>query len=760
MTPSTNWTLAIDFGTSFTVAAVKHDGRAPEAIDIGGERRMPTVVHIDDAGTMLVGRVADDLASARPGQTLRAPKRRLGDPSPVVLGGRPYQVVDLVAAVLRHVCDEAMRHQGSPPIAVRLTHPATWSRPRLARLLEAAAKAGLPDPMLIPEPVAAAMAYASEVAIPDGAHVAVYDLGGGTFDTTVLRAHNGAFSVVGRPGGDANLGGELFDELLINVIGERLEPAVWEQLQVSDDLSWRQAAAALRSEVRRAKEALTAAPYAELLIPLPGGLVNERLTREELESIVAPHVEESVRLLLQCVRDAGVDPQSLAAVYLVGGASRMPIIDRSISAALGTVPVSRRGDPKTAVALGATLAEPTGSVLDLQAAGGRDTLESDPGRLAPMPPPAIADPLSQAPDAPAATSKLTVTPPDARPTTLEGTELESALGTVVERDAPPPMSPPPTPSGPALPPLASAPAPAPPPSRRPRQGAIAAAAAAAVLVIGGGAFALTRGNDKTTTSTTSSPVTAAPVQGRGITLTSPVTTSGGGTGTKQTTSPSVTSSATTPPTRVTPPPTGTPTSPSTAAPTTTPTLLALNTDQLAATVLTLDEVANETGLTDWQAGTFVPSDTPFCGVAAPDEQGAAHTVADRGSGSQRGEVITTALTYATIDDLNANYDALIQAARECPDPKLVNQGVTYAITTQQPVERKLPLVDRGAVFSFTVAAPGGSIAINNIVGVITKGRSAVLLTYSLLGRTFDENDQTAAAKLLTAMAGKLIAPPS
>ena len=172
-------------------------------------------------------------------------------------------------------------------------------------------------------------------------------------------------------------------------------------------------------------------------------------------------------------------------------------------------------------------------------------------------------------------------------------------------------------------------------------------------------------------------------------------------------------------------------------------------------MLTLDEVANETGLTDWQAGTFTPSDKPFCGVAAPDEQNSAHTDAYRGADLQRAEVITTALTYATIDDLNANYDALLQGARECPDPKLVVQGVPFTITTQQPIERQLPLVDRAAVFVFTVTAPGVP-AINTIVGVVTKGRSAVLLNYSLLGRTFDENDSSVATKLWATLATKLV----
>jgi molecular chaperone DnaK len=225
-----SWTLAVDFGTSFTVAAVRPAQRSPEVIEIGGDRRVPSVIFVDEDSSIRVGRAAEDLAASRPGRAVRAPKRRLGEPAPVVLGGKPYQVVDLVAALLRYVYDEAVRHQGSAPGSIRLTHPASWSRPRMARLLEAAAKAGLTNVALISEPVAAAVAYAADVEVADGSHVAVYDLGGGTFDMTLLRFANGAFSIVGRPGGDVNLGGELFDELLVNMVGERLDPDVWGEM--------------------------------------------------------------------------------------------------------------------------------------------------------------------------------------------------------------------------------------------------------------------------------------------------------------------------------------------------------------------------------------------------------------------------------------------------------------------------------------------------------------------------------------------------
>ena len=349
------WVLGIDFGTSFTVAAQRIGPRSPEVIELGGERRMPSVLVIDPQGNTVVGRAAENLSTAHPNRTIRAPKSRLGDPSPVVLGGRPYSAVDLVAAPLRAVYLEAVRSVARPPDDVRLTYPAVWPAARSAQLLEAAVRAGIPRPVLVAEPVAAAAAYAESGAIADGACVAVYDLGGGTFDSAVLQAGQGGFVVIGRPGGEDRLGGNLFDELLANHLGSRLDPQVWENLQVSDELAWQQAASTLRAEARKAKEALSSYPLADVLVALPGGMEHLQVHRAELDALTRPYLRDSVEALRRSIDDAGLGGRSLAAIFLTGGASRMPLVEEMVSQSFPGVVVSRRGDPKTAVALGATL---------------------------------------------------------------------------------------------------------------------------------------------------------------------------------------------------------------------------------------------------------------------------------------------------------------------------------------------------------------------------------------------------------------------
>ena len=383
-----SWILAIDFGTSYTVAASKIGDRAPEVIEVGGERRMPSVIMVDPSGTIVVGRTADDLSGTHPGSTLRALKNRLGDQAPVVLDGRPYQVVNLVAALLNSVYTESARQIGEPPTEVRLTHPAVWNRPRLNRLLEAAVKAEIPNPALVPEPVAAALSFASEVGVAQGAHVVVYDLGGGTFDSAVVTASGGGFNIVGRPSGDQNIGGELFDELIVNHLGEQLPPDAWDAIQIGEDPLWQQLGATLRNESRRAKETLSGNPYADLILPLPSGLKQIRLTRDEFEELVTPYVAETIVLLERCVQEAGLASAQLSGISLVGGSSRSPIVERMVKAAFPTVPVIRRGDPKTAVASGAARAVRS-SVTTLPTSPGRITQEASPGtaqqsaRLAP-----------------------------------------------------------------------------------------------------------------------------------------------------------------------------------------------------------------------------------------------------------------------------------------------------------------------------------------------------------------------------------------
>lgn len=163
--------------------------------------------------------------------------------------------------------------------------------------MEAAALAGLAEPTLAAEPVAAALAYWQRDGLPAGGHVAIYDLGGGTFDTAVLQATVDGFRIVGHPGGDGSLGGELFDEMVVNLIGDKLDPAVWELVELGTEPSWQRLAAIIRTDARRAKETLSSYPYADVLLPLPSGPAEVRIARAEFELILAPYLDDSIALM-------------------------------------------------------------------------------------------------------------------------------------------------------------------------------------------------------------------------------------------------------------------------------------------------------------------------------------------------------------------------------------------------------------------------------------------------------------------------------
>ena len=350
------WTLAVDLGTSRCVGAVNVDGTV-SIVEVDGGRWTPSAIGIDPDGQLVVGARADDLARLHPDRCERTPKRHVGSIAPLLVGGVAVDLPSALGAVLARYRDEAtLRHGAGGPIVTVLTHPVRWGDERTAVLLAAAEQAGLPQPTLLPEPVAAAIHYAQGAdldQVEPGAFVAVFDLGGGTFDAAVLRRTEDAFDPVGVPGGVDDLGGEVFDYLLYGYFGEVLAadvPEVWEQLSTSDDRRMRKAAADLVDEARKAKEALSS--YTSTQVFVPEADRDVVVTRTRFEELIRPDVERAIDELDRTVASAGLGPTDLAAVYLVGGSSRIPLVGRLLAERYGDRVMSR-DEPKSVVALGA-----------------------------------------------------------------------------------------------------------------------------------------------------------------------------------------------------------------------------------------------------------------------------------------------------------------------------------------------------------------------------------------------------------------------
>jgi actin-like ATPase involved in cell morphogenesis len=345
--------LGVDLGTKYTAAAVERDGRV-QVVTLGNRTvSIPSVVFITSDGTVLVGEAAERRGVAEPERLAREFKRRVGDPTPIIIGGVPWAAEALMGKMLAWVVQRVAELEGGRPDAIALTHPANWGAYKLDLLQQAARHADVDVARLLSEPEAAATAYATNERVPNGSVIAVYDLGGGTFDAAVLQKRADGFDMRGQPEGIERLGGVDIDQAVfthvINALGgsfgalDQADPAVIA------------AVGRLRRDCVDAKEALSADTDAAIPVNLPGLATEVRLTRTELEQMVRPALQESVVALHRALRSGGLGPEHVTAVLLVGGSSRIPLVSQLVASELGR-PIAVDANPKDTVALGAAVA--------------------------------------------------------------------------------------------------------------------------------------------------------------------------------------------------------------------------------------------------------------------------------------------------------------------------------------------------------------------------------------------------------------------
>ncbi|HEX6423843.1 MAG TPA: Hsp70 family protein [Acidimicrobiales bacterium] len=462
--------LGIDLGTTYTAAAAERDG-VVESLTLGNRTAsVPSVVFLRDDGEILVGEAATRRAITDPGRVAREFKRRVGDPTPIILGGTPYAAEMLMARLLRWSVDQVREQQGEPPRAIALTHPANWGPYKLDLFAQAVRQVDLDAALTLPEPVAAATFYASQRRLEPGSVVAVYDLGGGTFDAAMVRRTDHGFETIGSPEGMERLGGIDFDEAVFahvrNAVGdglERLDP---------DEPAAQAAVARLRQECIDAKEALSSDTDVSIPVLLPGLQTEVRLTRSEFEAMIRPAISETIVALRRAIRSASVDADAISAVLLVGGSSRIPLVAQMVGAELGR-PIAIDAHPKDAIAFGAAIA-----VAEQRGAASPETVttiltdnrpppptvSSDAGRR-PAPPGAAAAAAGVAAGAAAGAAR----PPlaGARPAPPVGPSGRATPAAAGARPAPPgagPSRPAPPPGAPTTPGAAR---PAPPAARGP-----------------------------------------------------------------------------------------------------------------------------------------------------------------------------------------------------------------------------------------------------------------------------------------------------
>ncbi|TDO47266.1 YVTN family beta-propeller protein [Kribbella sp. VKM Ac-2527] len=343
--------LAVDLGTTFTAAASSGDGGAPVMLGLGNRAlQVPSVLYLQEDGEFLVGEAAERHVGDDPSRLVREFKRRLGDPVPLLVAGKPFSAQALLAKMLSWVVARATERLGAPPDEVVLTYPADWGAYKRDLVDQVIALADIGPAITCPEPQAAAIQYAAGAQLATGDRIVIYDLGGGTFDVCVMERADNGFAILGTPEGIDQLGGVDFDEAVFQHVVGVLGPAI-EELD-PDTAEGRTALARLRRDCVEAKEALSADVDTLIHVALPDRSTSVRLTRAELETLIAPVLDQTLQATTRALRTAGTTTDQLTAIVLVGGSSRIPLVSHLLQAEFST-PIALDTHPKHDIAMGA-----------------------------------------------------------------------------------------------------------------------------------------------------------------------------------------------------------------------------------------------------------------------------------------------------------------------------------------------------------------------------------------------------------------------
>ncbi|HHT90701.1 MAG TPA: Hsp70 family protein [Firmicutes bacterium] len=348
--------VGIDLGTTNSAIAVL-DGRVPVLLaDTNGQYILPSVVHITPQNKIVVGSEAEAAKVAMPARTVSTVKRHMGQDEQLLLGPHRLLPEEITALILKELKIRAQAHYGltdQDPLEAVITVPAYFTDQQRRATKRAGELAGLVVERIINEPTAAALAFGLGRKDQRG-HVIIYDLGGGTFDVSIVEMFDGILEVKASRG-NSHLGGEDFDWLIVDYLAD----IVKEQSGI-DPLDDLRAKALLKQHAEVAKKELSQAESAEINIPLlsfendqPVGL-SQVLGREDFEQMIAAHLEETMDCVRGVLEDAQFTAGEIDRIILVGGSTRIPKVAQLMQDFFGRVP-RRDIDPDQAVALGASV---------------------------------------------------------------------------------------------------------------------------------------------------------------------------------------------------------------------------------------------------------------------------------------------------------------------------------------------------------------------------------------------------------------------
>jgi Fe-S protein assembly chaperone HscA len=360
--------VGIDLGTTNSLVAIM-DLTGPEIIqDPEGNKIVPSIVSLTDDNRLVAGEPARELLLTRPERTVYSVKRLMGrgvqdiqeelklfpfriaeDSESVIklkLGNRTFTPPEISAAVLRQLKDNAETALGIPISEAVITVPAYFNDAQRQATKDAGRLAGLEVLRLVNEPTAASLAYGLDKR-KDGI-IAVYDFGGGTFDISILRLHEGIFEVLAT-NGDTHLGGDDIDNLLLRIALEDIESEWGEDLSSDSEGVQR-----LRRAVVKAKEELSFLPDTTIELAYKGKHYQRAINRELFERLIAPVVERTLEPCRACLADAKMTPEQIDEVVMVGGSTRIPLVRTAVERLFKAKPHTEL-NPDEVVALGAAV---------------------------------------------------------------------------------------------------------------------------------------------------------------------------------------------------------------------------------------------------------------------------------------------------------------------------------------------------------------------------------------------------------------------
>ena len=346
--------IGIDLGTTNSCVAFMEGNQPTVITNSEGGRTTPSVVAVTKSGERLVGMVAKRQAVANAENTIQSIKRKMGTDEKVKLGDKMYSPQEISAMILQKLKADAEAYLGSPVTQAVITVPAYFNDAQRQATKDAGKIAGLEVLRIINEPTAAALAYGLDKSENKNQKILVYDLGGGTFDVSILEIGSGVFEVLST-NGNTHLGGDDFDNKIINLLVEDFKAN--NGIDLSSD---KMAMQRLKEAAEKAKIDLSSSVTTTINLPFitadatgPKHLEYE-LTRAKFESLIDDYIKESLAKVQAALDDAKLTKDQIDKVILVGGSSRIPAVQEAIKNFMGKEPF-KGINPDECVAMGAAI---------------------------------------------------------------------------------------------------------------------------------------------------------------------------------------------------------------------------------------------------------------------------------------------------------------------------------------------------------------------------------------------------------------------